>query len=115
MASSFLACMLLIVAMFVGKLLSGILWMLACGCLGVSYYRIFSRNTARRRLENEWFLKKIKPLTDLHNRHLTKKRQKNLYCFFKCPQCGTVLRVPKGKGHIRITCRNCGHIFERNS
>ena len=42
-------------------------------------------------------------------------RQKNLYCFFKCPQCGTVLRVPaREKRHIRITCKkDCGHVFER--
>lgn len=115
MASSFLACVLLVVAMFVGDTLSGLLWMLACVCLIFSYYRIFSRNTARRRLENERFLRLMKPLIDKRDKMLQKKRQKNLYCFFKCPQCSTVLRVPKGKGHIRITCRNCGHVFERNS
>lgn len=115
MATSFLACVLLIVAMLVGDVLSGILWMLACVCLISSYFRIFSRNTARRRLENERFLRLIKPLTDRREKRLQKKRQKNLYCFFKCPQCSTVLRVPKGKGHIRITCRSCGHVFERNS
>lgn len=115
MATSFLACVLLVIAMVVGDTLSGILWMLACACLISSYYRIFSRNTARRRLENERFLRLIKPLTDQKEKWLQKKRQKNLYCFFKCPQCGTVLRVPKGKGHIRITCRSCGHVFERNS
>lgn len=115
MATSFLACVLLIVAMFVGGVLSGVLWLLACVCLISSYYRIFSRNTARRRLENERFLKLVKPLTDRKDRYLQKRRQKNLYCFFKCPQCSTVLRVPKGKGRIRITCRSCGHVFERNS
>lgn len=115
MATSFLACVLLIIAMFVEDTFSGILWLLACLCLISSYYRILSRNTAKRRLENERFLRRIKPLTDLRDRYLTKKRQKNLYCFFKCPQCSTVLRVPKGKGRIRITCRSCGHIFERNS
>lgn len=115
MATSFLACVLLVVAMLVGDVLSGILWMLACVCLISSYFRIFSRNTAKRRLENERFLRLIKPLTDRRERWLQKKRQKNLYCFFKCPQCSTVLRVPKGKGRIRITCRCCGHVFERNS
>lgn len=115
MATSFLACVLLVVAMLVGDVLSGILWMLACVCLISSYFRIFSRNTAKRRLENERFLRLIKPLTDRRERWLQKKRQKNLYCFFKCPQCSTVLRVPKGKGRIRITCRCCGYVFERNS
>lgn len=115
MATSFLACLLLIVAMFVGDFLSGILWLLACGCLVCSYVRIFSRNIDKRRRENAWFMEKMQPITDFRARRAAKKRQKNLYCFFKCPQCATVLRVPKGKGRIRITCRNCGHIFERNS
>lgn len=115
MVLSFLACVLLVIAMLVGDGLSSILWILACICLGASYFRIFSRNTARRRLENERFLRRIKPLTDIRQRRLERKRQKNLYCFFKCPQCSTVLRVPRGKGRIRITCRNCGNVFERNS
>lgn len=115
MATSFLACGLLVIAMFVGDALSGILWILACICLILTYFRIFSRNVAKRRLENERFLKLIRPITDVRARRAAKKRQKNLYCFFKCPQCSTVLRVPKGKGHIRITCRTCGNVFERNS
>ena len=115
MATSFLACLLLIIAMLVGNILSGILWMLACLCLVCSYARIFSRNIAKRRLENERFLRFLQPAIDFRARRIEKKRQKNLYCFFKCPQCGTVLRVPKGKGRIRITCRTCGNVFERVS
>lgn len=115
MAASLSACFLLIVAMFVGGVVSSILWLLAFICLIFCYFRIFSRNVAKRRAENQRFLTRIAPLTQLKARYQEKKRQKNLYCFFKCPQCGTVLRVPKGKGHIRITCKCCGHVFERNS
>lgn len=35
--------------------------------------------------------------------------------FFKCPQCGHTLRVPKGKGKIKITCPNCSNRFEAKS
>lgn len=115
MAASLSACFLLIVAMFVGGVVSSVLWLLAFICLIFCYFRIFSRNVAKRRAENQRFLTRIAPLTQLKARYQEKKRQKNLYCFFKCPQCGTVLRVPKGKGHIRITCKCCGHVFERNS
>ncbi len=113
-ASSFTACLLLIISMFIGGLGSNILWVLALIFLVVSYFRIFSRNISRRQQENQKFLKLISPITLRWNRLKTRRRQKNLYCFFKCPQCGTVLRVPKGKGHIRITCKSCGHVFERN-
>ena len=115
MASSFLACLLLIVAMIVGGVVSNVLWLLALVCLVCSYFRIFSRNLSKRQAENQKFLNMIAPVTTWWNRQKTRRRQKNLYCFFKCPQCGTVLRVPKGKGRLRITCKTCGHIFERNS
>ena len=115
MTASLSACVLLIIAMFVGGTASSVLWLLALICLIFCYFRIFSRNIARRRAENQRFLTLIAPLTRLRVRYREKKRQKNLYCFFKCPQCGTVLRVPKGKGHIRIPCKCCNHVFERNS
>ena len=35
--------------------------------------------------------------------------------YFKCPNCGQQLRVPKGKGKLNITCRNCGVSFEKNT
>lgn len=115
MAASLTACFLLIIAMFAGGVVSSVLWLLALVFLIFCYFRIFSRNVAKRRAENQRFLTRIAPLTQLKARYREKKRQKNLYCFFKCPQCSTVLRVPKGKGHIRITCKCCGHVFERNS
>ena len=35
--------------------------------------------------------------------------------FFKCPKCGQVVRTPKGKGTIRITCPKCRETFVRKS
>ena len=31
--------------------------------------------------------------------------------YFRCPQCRATVRVPKGKGQIRITCPHCKHQF----
>ena len=31
--------------------------------------------------------------------------------YYKCPECGKKLRVPKGKGKISITCPQCGNKF----
>ncbi len=30
----------------------------------------------------------------------------------KCPVCGTSLRLPSGKGKLRVTCTSCGEKFE---
>ena len=37
------------------------------------------------------------------------------HCYFKCPNCGQQLRVPRGKGKITVTCRSCGAVFEEKS
>lgn len=35
------------------------------------------------------------------------------YKYFKCPKCKREYRAPKGKGRIRVTCRECGERFEK--
>ena len=114
-AITLLACVLLILSMLFRGMISSILWALALLFLVVSYWRIFSRNIEKRRQENQQFLTRIAPLSRKWNQWKLRRRQRNIYSFFKCPSCGTVLRVPKGKGHVRITCKSCGNVFERNS
>ena len=41
--------------------------------------------------------------------------QRRDYKFFTCPACRTTLRVPKGRGKIRIVCRKCGASFTGKS
>lgn len=41
-----------------------------------------------------------------------KREEEKKYKVFECPNCKTKLRVPRGKGKVRITCRNCGEKFE---
>ena len=37
------------------------------------------------------------------------------YKYFICPQCTQRLRVPRGKGKLRVTCTRCGNKFETKS
>lgn len=34
------------------------------------------------------------------------------YTVVSCPECSTRLRIPKGKGRIKITCSKCKHSFK---
>lgn len=34
------------------------------------------------------------------------------YRTFRCPKCRQKLRVPRGKGKVRVTCSRCGTRFE---
>ena len=44
---------------------------------------------------------------------LTKEKwiQRKDYKFFTCPACRATLRVPKGRGTVKIVCRKCGSSF----
>ena len=42
-------------------------------------------------------------------------RQSRTHRFFKCPECGVTVRVPKGKGKIKITCPKCRATFVKNT
>lgn len=72
------------------------------------YFRAFSRNIARRRAENEWYVTYIAlPLRSFA------ARDRKHYRYFKCPGCGQLLRAPKGRGKIRVTCSRCHNVFEK--
>lgn len=89
--------------------------LVAFGSLFWNYTRMFSRNTYKRRAENNAYLtiryNLTRKLTGLKQR----MQQKKYYRFYKCPKCGITTRVPKGKGTVRITCPKCGEIFQRKS
>ena len=80
-----------------------VLAVLSYGFLFWAVYRSFSRNTYARYRENRKFLLLIDRLKDRQNKH------------FDCPRCHQVVRVPRGKGKIAITCPKCKERFIRKS
>lgn len=80
-----------------------------------NYIRMFSRNTYKRRAENNAYLTIRYNLTRKFSGLKQRLQQKKYYRFYKCPKCGITTRVPKGRGEIRITCPKCGEIFQRKS
>ncbi|MBC5717799.1 hypothetical protein [Flintibacter faecis] len=77
-------------------------------------FRTLSRNLTRRREENDRFLCLVDPAVRWLRLHRTIRRDKE-HRYFKCPNCGQMLRVPRGKGKITVTCRGCGASFQENS
>ena len=109
----------LIGAMFVLIVLSifirsWILQVLIWGALIYSYFRMFSRNIPKRYAENQKFLSVTGGVRKFLR--IRKKRfdDRGEYRHFTCPKCGQDVRVPKGKGHVRITCPKCRTSFEKN-
>ena len=79
-----------------------------------SVFRLLSRNYAARRAENAKFLKLAGPVIRWYRLRRTILRDKE-HRYFRCPNCGQQLRVPKGKGKITVTCRGCGASFQEKS
>ncbi len=70
-------------------------------------WRAMSRNFESRRKELNWFLRwSEKPRAELKLLG-NKIRDRKTHKYFKCKSCKTVLRVPKGRGKIEVTCPKC--------
>ena len=65
------------------------------------YFRVFSKNIAKRRRE-------LSVYTGKANLIKSRWRDRKTHRYFRCRACKQWLRVPKGKGKIQITCRKCG-------
>ena len=96
---------------FLGSIFS----LAAVAAIVFCYVRMLSRNISKRRSENEKYLAyKYKVLAKFR---VLKESwvQRKEYKFFSCPSCHTTLRVPRGRGKIRIVCRKCGTSFTGKS
>ena len=80
-----------------------LLVVLSYGLMIWAIFRTLSRNTYRRYQENRRFLQIVGRVKDRNNR------------YFDCPKCRQMVRVPRGKGHISITCPRCHEKFIRKT
>lgn len=89
----------------------GILTLLAYLTFGVGIYRMLSKNISQRRRENNKFLGYWNPV---HNSLKTRQvmfNDRKKYKYFKCPSCKQMMRAPRGKGKISVTCQKCHNKF----
>ena len=94
--------------------LHSLLLTLGAMLLVLSFARAFSRNLPQREAENILLLRRL----DRRKRERAARKDRwanrKQYKYFKCPGCGTWLRVPRGKGKIHINCR-CGYTLYRRT
>ncbi len=73
----------------------------------VFLFRVLSKNHTMRRKENAVFMKLWNPVAAWFGKKRTRINNSKTYRYFKCPGCKQEVRVPRGKGKIRITCPKC--------
>lgn len=89
----------LLSAMLRGTWPGFILWGFSYAMMFWAIFRLLSRNTYKRYQENRRFLTLRDRFRDRQNR------------YFSCPKCHQVVRIPRGKGKVAITCPKCREKF----
>lgn len=80
-----------------------IFWALSYGLMIWAIFRSLSRNTYKRYQENRKYLQITGRLKDRDHK------------YFDCPKCRQMVRVPRGKGKISITCPRCREKFVKKT
>lgn len=102
---------LIVIASFTG----GVMYLFTLVLLGYIYFRMLSRNVYKRQDENGRYLRLKYRLQSRLRLVGERWKQRRDYKFFVCPSCRATLRVPKGRGKIKIVCRKCGASFTGKS
>lgn len=80
-----------------------LLTLVAYGLMFWAIFRSLSRNTYQRYQENRKYLQLLDRIKDRQHR------------YYNCPRCRQVVRVPRGKGKISITCPKCQEKFVKKT
>lgn len=112
---------------FDNELLRYLFVALAIVLVALGVWRAFSSNVGKRRSENAAFMHFVhgsskeekearramaeRAKAEEKARKERRKEELKTHVFYNCPKCKQELRVPKGKGKIRIKCPKCGEQF----
>lgn len=77
--------------------------------------RAFSKKLEQREIEQEAYLALVERYkSDIL---LSKRRwaDRRTHIYFRCRDCNTVLRLPRGKGRVKTVCPGCGEEIIRKT
>lgn len=100
---------------FISAAVGSVFWTVGIVIMVYYFFRTLSRNIYKRQLENQRYLAFTGRIRSWFSIQRDKIKYRKDYSFFSCPSCRTVLRVPKGKGKIKIRCQKCGEMFIRKT
>jgi len=78
-------------------------------------YRVLSKNINKRLQENAVYLRFIGSLREKFKNIKLATLGTKTHKYYRCSKCGQMIRVPRGKGKISITCPKCRTEFIKRS
>jgi DNA-directed RNA polymerase subunit RPC12/RpoP len=75
-------------------------------------FRAFSKNVAKRRIENNKYLKIANKVKGYFKLLSNRWKFRKTHVFKKCPKCKSVLRLKKKKGKHTVVCPHCNTKFQ---
>ena len=108
------ALLILYLALFVVNLFahSWVLTLIEYAIAVYALFRMLSRNLPARRRENAWYLKYENGVKDFFKLQKSKWRDRKTHAYRRCPQCKSMLRLPRQQGKHTVRCPQCQHRFE---
>ncbi len=83
--------------------------------LSICYWRMFSKRTDKRYQENMRYLRATAGIRRRVRKARKRHADRKVYRYVRCPECRKEMRVPKGKGTVRIVCPACKSEFTTKS
>jgi len=81
----------------------------------IGCFRVLSKNISHRYQENERFMRYWHPIKNWFYKKKNRLKDMKTHRYYKCSKCSQTLRVPKGKGTIRIHCPICKNEFKKKT
>ena len=110
---------LLVLALVLSFLLSWIpvpfLPLIAYLPIGYAVFRMLSRNILKRGEENARFLRGWYRVKNWFPKMKQRWADRKFYLYTRCPHCRQKIRLPRGRGTLRVTCPTCKQEFEKKT
>lgn len=78
-------------------------------------FRVFSRNISARFKENERFLHVRFRVRERWEKWKAQAEQMRKFHIYRCPGCGQKIRIPRGRGKVKVRCPKCHTEFIKKS
>lgn len=78
-------------------------------------FRMFSKNIAKRYEENRKYVQWRQNFKISLSQAKVRMKNMRRYKYFKCPECQSLLKLPRKVGEVTVTCGKCRHEFKKKA